>query len=912
MTAYMGHEYEPLAGQGYGECEAAYGNGDTLSEHGGTVNREDLFSPLFDECQGYINVRALRSGENPKSEFHPIDSLQWLPGVIDKYREHDLYFGAATRERGNGKKEGIIHMPSVWADIDFKKTPQEKANRLLSELPVKPSVIVESGGGYHVYWFFKEPAGAEDIPMVEAVNRKLASFLEADFGVCDASHILRIPGTLNHKYNPARTVTIKDYTGARYNLDEFDFLPEVPENQDDENRGQDPDIEKLFECSFIKWCSDKPEAVSEPLWYAMVSNVARVSPGGPDLVHGLSRRYPGYSRKETDQKILHALNSAGPHTCKYINENGYDCGQDCGVKCPINLLVRNGSPAADSEASTRLPHPWEKARTLFPKHPFPWHVMPASISESLRQLARACATSPVALPGASFAILASTLGSTISVSPKSSWVEPLIIWVADIRGSGDGKTPAARALCRPLYTAQKKADTEYQKEHDEWEATSKKDRGAEPKRARGYFITDLTLEGLRDDLSGHGGTVAVMDEISSLLGSQNQYKSKGTDRESWLALHDGNPFRIVRSSKTYSVTGARVSVFGGVQPEVWRKVFGGDDGLYTFDGTVFRFLATYEGSRFHELTQETWAEDNRVVWERTLTAAMRWADEHTSEPEWKTKNLCLDDKARQYFFDWRNDIYGYKTGLPGILQGFIPKIVGYALRLSGILYCMDRFSRGLIPETILTCGDIKKGIEASLFYLGHIVHAAEALCAEEISTEAEINEQVAHLAHTLESLKPELDSGRLAVGYIHERFNQDCKPETRITSARAMGALLRSCRLTILNGRYRCNSKVGAHCLAWDERTETLLKDVQQVHYAHKDSVHEGPGMLNIESTSSTPSTNETVRLNIVNMQEPMFTPTEHGTDKVCEHVEHSDHCSEQNINIEAGEPVREGHHVIF
>jgi len=27
----------PRARQGYGECEAAYGNGDTLSEHSGTV-----------------------------------------------------------------------------------------------------------------------------------------------------------------------------------------------------------------------------------------------------------------------------------------------------------------------------------------------------------------------------------------------------------------------------------------------------------------------------------------------------------------------------------------------------------------------------------------------------------------------------------------------------------------------------------------------------------------------------------------------------------------------------------------------------------------------------------------------------------------------------------------------------------
>ena len=51
-------------------------------------------------------------------------------------------------------------------------------------------------------------------------------------------------------------------------------------------------------------------------------------------------------------------------------------------------------------------------------------------------------------------------------------------------------------------------------------------------------MSDLTLEGLRDDLvnSPHGGLVVIQDEISAFISGQNQYKSKGTDREAWLAL----------------------------------------------------------------------------------------------------------------------------------------------------------------------------------------------------------------------------------------------------------------------------------------------------------------------------------------------------------------------------------------
>lgn len=440
----------PRARHGIEGCEAVNRNNAYLSPGLCPVNGADLLSSLFEGCQGYINVRALRRDEPARSEFNPTDNLQWLPGVIGKYREYDLYFGVATREHGNGKKEGIIHIPAVWADIDFKNTPQDKADRLLSELPVKPSVIIESGGGYHVYWFLKEPAGAENIPMVQAVNRKLASFLEADFGVCDASHILRMPGTLNHKYSPARTVTVKDYTGARYNLEEFDFLPEVPENQDDENRGQDPDIEKLFECSFMKWCSYKPEEVSEPLWYAMVSNVARVSPGGPDLVHELSRRYPGYSKKETDQKILHALNSSGPHTCKYIRVNGYKCCQNCGVKSPINLLARNGLPAAGSDS----PAEWMELVPLndcrAPE--IPDDILPGWAGDFTREAARSIQIPyPMALASV-LGVLSLAISSAVKcIHVRPGHVETPNLYLFAPLPSGERKTGMVGTATNPLH-----------------------------------------------------------------------------------------------------------------------------------------------------------------------------------------------------------------------------------------------------------------------------------------------------------------------------------------------------------------------------------------------------------------------------------------------------------------------------
>lgn len=475
----------------------------------------------------------------------------------------------------------------------------------------------------------------------------------------------------------------------------------------------------------------------------------------------------------------------------------------------------------------------EMAKKLFPRGAFPWEVLPSSIADSLKQLARSCASSPTSLPGAAVSIFASVIGSIVDVSPKQSWTEPLIFWFGDIRPSGAGKTPAARSLCRPLYEAQARADTRYKLELEAWEGQPKMLRGEPPERARGYFVTDLTLEGLREDHSGHGGKVCILDELSAFLSSQNQYKKKGSDRESWLCLHDGKPARIVRAGKSMTLSGARISIFGGIQPGIWRKAFSGQDGeIYLIDGTIFRFIPTYEGGAFYPLTAEAWSDENRKEWESLLWSALQWADDVQAAK--KRRVLCLSKDAQQTFLDWRNELVQMQDDLPRPVRGFIPKLVGYALRFAGVLYLMDVFNRDQEPGAFLQVDDIKKGVKIAEFHLGHIIAAMEALTSEETPEVFEITEQVIHLAKTLVAMKSEVDSGWLAVGYVRERYNGNCQQEQTVKSARAMGSLLRRCGLTITGGVHDANKRRAAKCVVWDKKTEsfieTSLQSLQSLH----------------------------------------------------------------------------------
>ena len=99
-------------------------------------------------------------------------------------------------------------------------------------------------------------------------------------------------------------------------------------------------IERIMSCDFIRWCKEQPENVPEPLWYALISNLVSVRPGGYSLCHEFSRGYSNYSREETDFKIHQAMDRTLPHTCDYIKNNGFSCKKNCGVKSPAGLIFR--------------------------------------------------------------------------------------------------------------------------------------------------------------------------------------------------------------------------------------------------------------------------------------------------------------------------------------------------------------------------------------------------------------------------------------------------------------------------------------------------------------------------------------------------------------------------------------------
>lgn len=184
----------------------------------------EFFEFLYEYCKGKVNIRPIPGG----NEFHPSDCFEWLAGVMNHHKGKNLYFGVATRDGKGGGKQNIVNIPALFIDLDLKETPRETVINRFKEIPLKPSAVVETGGGWHLYWRLKEPLGKDDIGNFENYLLRLATYFHGDLNAIDASRILRVPGSKNHKYTPPKLVVLKQLNkNLEYSIEDFDFLPQA-------------------------------------------------------------------------------------------------------------------------------------------------------------------------------------------------------------------------------------------------------------------------------------------------------------------------------------------------------------------------------------------------------------------------------------------------------------------------------------------------------------------------------------------------------------------------------------------------------------------------------------------------------------------------------------------------------------
>lgn len=124
--------------------------------------------------------------------------------------KYNVYFCATPFQRPQRKKSFVIGSRFLWADLDETKP---------RDCEIVPQIAWKSSDErYAALWTLDK---FYDAPTIEQRNKALSYNIGADKGGWDLTQVLRVPGTINHKYTPIARVRTLWFKTTQYNLKKF-------------------------------------------------------------------------------------------------------------------------------------------------------------------------------------------------------------------------------------------------------------------------------------------------------------------------------------------------------------------------------------------------------------------------------------------------------------------------------------------------------------------------------------------------------------------------------------------------------------------------------------------------------------------------------------------------------------------
>ncbi len=582
-------------------------------------------------------------------------SIALAAEYLEKAAPNAETYCACAWFRGSGgrQKVNVIAKRTICADIDDKampgRTPEERhrqARSLAGSVPA-PSILIDSGGGFHPHLLLPDGERLEDFGdqddgrrHVEMLGIAFRLYLEdraqeivgsrVTLDVTDgAERCWRAPGSLNMKapgnekaltadrsacrpvrlVAPARASALPSVAAA-----DLSFLQpfmgraeELWDEREAKNRG-----------------GVATRAPAEPNKYA--SNVASVAVANEGDVHftpkllesRLQAKWPmddGGDQSKHDMAVASSLAEQGwaPEVATaaiLLRRSLLSAAADRAKGLRPDYLRRT------CHASYAKAGPAQESRALRHQRPFPVAALPKLIARYVRAaaLSLSCAVEALVLP------LLTALGAAIAnsrrIQIKPDWREPPLLWSLVVMPSGTLKTPAQNVVLGPYrqrqtdrFHAFKKAMRQFKADEEKHKLESRaweKEMGDDPSRAawKGNqpepptaptllrcLVSDITVEALAALLSENPrGVLLERDELGAWFDSFGTYKGgRGGDLQAWLSIHNAGPILVDRKGnrETLHVESAFVGLCGGIQPDALRRVL---TDAFVECGLIARFL----------------------------------------------------------------------------------------------------------------------------------------------------------------------------------------------------------------------------------------------------------------------------------------------------------------------------------
>jgi Protein of unknown function (DUF3987) len=289
--------------------------------------------------------------------------------------------------------------------------------------------------------------------------------------------------------------------------------------------------------------------------------------------------------------------------------------------------------------------------------------------------------------------IAATIGNARSIRLKEDYIEPSLLWTANIAPTGDGKSPVLQEATAPMRIRERKlirknkenAESFAQK-FAEWDGKKKSERGAPPEKPPllTCLMDDATIEAVAKRINDNPrGVLLAKDELSHWFESFDRYHDRaGADVSRWLSIWTGNFFALdrVTGARSYRIPNPRLSIASCVVPEVFGKLLTLD---YFVRGLPARFLfAMPTRNRPRTWIDKPIPPDIKAA-VHDLFARLGALQPHTNGDgeQWPVL-LGLDADARRIFANFYNECArrAFESGLREAAQW--AKLSGYAARLA--------------------------------------------------------------------------------------------------------------------------------------------------------------------------------------------------------------------------------------
>jgi AAA domain len=143
---------------------------------------------------------------------------------------------AILRDGSRRNQQNVVATRWIWAEVDFKDhrdIAPEEIRRRLETIPLRPTLIIFSGHGYHLYWQLKEEEDAapgEGQQRVTEALRLACNYVGGDSAVAETARLMRLPGSHNTRVPGEKIEVVFDGVDVRrvYDLGELvDFFLEA-------------------------------------------------------------------------------------------------------------------------------------------------------------------------------------------------------------------------------------------------------------------------------------------------------------------------------------------------------------------------------------------------------------------------------------------------------------------------------------------------------------------------------------------------------------------------------------------------------------------------------------------------------------------------------------------------------------